>query len=107
MRYIITLIVFILSINLAPTLAQASCWVIGLKYREFELLLSQSKTITTHPVIRHYHGTELISASGEGSKETVELLIAEGANVNAYDSDGFTALMIASGRRGTLKLLNF
>lgn len=39
---------------------------------------------------------DLIDAAGKGDLETVKRLLANGADVNAKDNDGKTALMVAS-----------
>ena len=51
--------------------------------------------------------TALASASGKGHREIVELLLANGADVNANKNNGETALMAASqgGHREVVELL--
>ena len=51
--------------------------------------------------------TPLIYAAGEGHKELVELLIANGADVDAKDEDGWTPLHWATvnGHEATVELL--
>ena len=62
-------------------------------------------------VNRHYHSdpqnTPLIEASENGYTETVAMLLENGADVNAENSDGDTALMLASknGHNDIVKLL--
>ena len=40
---------------------------------------------------------QLFVASGSGHTDTVRVLLAQGADVNAKDNDGTTALMLARG----------
>ncbi len=51
--------------------------------------------------------SELMTAAGNGKTAEVKALLDQGANVNARDSLGFTALMFAakSGNTSTVKLL--
>lgn len=51
--------------------------------------------------------SNLITAARSGSSDTVGTLITQGANVNAQDAEGQTALMVAAGRgaTGTVQLL--
>ena len=102
MRHFIILIVSILSVNFAPAVAKTSCFA-AYGCVEFFTMMSPSFHIGEPelPVIRYYHGTELMSATGEGSEETIKLLISEGAEVNAVDNVGSTALMWASGKGRT------
>ena len=53
------------------------------------------------------NNSELIAAAFKGDTETVRLLLDKGANVNAKDEDGGTALMFASvnGHTDTVKML--
>ena len=44
----------------------------------------------------HAPNHKLIQAAKQGDTEVVETLMAEGADVNAKDKDGFTALMQAA-----------
>ena len=94
MRNFVILIVFILSVNVAPTSAQTINWIHGHKYIDFEMMLSPNKSTKGdpyYPTCYTYHGTELITATEEGQIESVKLLISEGTNVNALDSYGNTA----------------
>ena len=49
----------------------------------------------------------LIKAAKANDKETVKLLIEAGADINAKNNDGYTALMLASwnGHKDVVKLL--
>ena len=53
----------------------------------------------------YWNHSLLIEAVFRGCDEAVELLLKSGADINAQDSDGYTALMFASGKPAKVKLI--
>ncbi len=83
---------------------------------EVTFVLKQGKTEHLQMLIEHgmnvnencsadMNHSLLIEAAFRGCDEAVELLLKSGADINAQDSDGYTALMFASGKPAKVKLI--
>lgn len=83
---------------------------------EVTFVLKQGKTEHLQMLIEHgmnvnencsadMNHSLLIEAAFRGCDEAVELLLKSGADINAQDSDGYTALMYAYGKPEKVKLL--
>ena len=82
---------------------------------EVTFVLKQGKTEHLQMLIEHgmnvnetcgdWNHSLLIEAVFRGCDEAVELLLKSGADINAQDSDGYTALMFASGKPAKVKLI--
>lgn len=83
---------------------------------EVSFVLKQGKTEHLQMLIEHgmnvnencsadMNHSLLIEAAFRGCDEAVELLLKSGADINAQDSDGYTALMYAYGKPEKVKLL--
>lgn len=83
---------------------------------EVTFVLKQGKTEHLQMLIEHgmnvnencsadMNHSLLIEAVFRGCDEAVELLLKSGADINAQDSDGYTALMFASGKPAKVKLI--
>lgn len=82
---------------------------------EVTFVLKQGKTEHLQMLIEHgmnvnetcgdWNHSLLIEAVFRGCDEAVELLLKSGADINAQDSDGYTALMFAYGKPAKVKLI--
>ncbi len=83
---------------------------------EVTFVLKQGKTEHLQMLIEHgmnvnencsadINHSLLIEAAFRGCDEAVDLLLKSGADINAQDPDGYTALMFASGKPAKVKLL--
>lgn len=73
------------------------------KTEHLKMLIEQGMNV--NETCAYWNHSLLIEAVFRGCDEAVELLLKSGADINAQDSDGYTALMFASGKPAKVKLL--
>ncbi len=96
MKYLITLVAFILSLNFATVHTQYNKWFDAItngNLEDVEFLIESGEDINT---VKDDGETALFLASNQRFTELAELLIASGADFNAVRNDGLNSLMITS-----------
>jgi ankyrin repeat protein len=92
---------FLLDYKVNPNTANDSGRYVGDVYRDWQ---GMTKPIYSKPGEEYVDDTPLIAAARVSSSEVIKILLENGANVNAHNKAGVTALMVATQEGNYTKL---